>query len=874
MNLKDYEIICVDDDLGVLDITSSLVQELGYNTAEFSHVHEAVSYIKKHHSKIMLILSDLRMDDINGFGFKKELKSKFNDIPFVIITGYWTKEMASEAMELGVEAFLEKPVDTVILKDSIEKFAVPRAELLEDEKEMVLGFVEETTPMLDEIESLILELEENPSSDKTLSVYFRLLHTIKGTASCVGLTNLGHFTHSYEDFIGELRNKTIPVNTQSTNILLQGLDDLKEFFDCVNKYTNDYNIDYLSRVDKFKPENFDLSSGIDEKLEVEGSSEFLIKSSKQQVDEKKEDDKMTVSMGILNDFMEESGELTVIRNSILKTVRKIDNKFRGDPDIELLNELLEGMHSVTSNIQGKITEMRKVPLKNTFRPFKRLVRDLSKKLNKKVELDIIGDDVSVDNIIAKLYNNTLIHIVRNSLDHGLETPEQRVAAGKSPEGRVEFKVYEDGEDIVLEIHDDGKGINPDFIKNKALEKKLFSKEELDNMSDLEIINIIFASGFSTAEQVSDLSGRGVGMDMVRSSFAQMGGQIFVKSTPGEGSVFHLSVPIPKSILIINTLIVTASKKHFFFKMDEVSEVIRYEHDLAHSQMYSIDGKKIINHNNEMIQLYSLSEALGLPQCEESSEVDNIVVLRAGQSKYGVLVDEIHEFEEVVSRKISDNIDSSNLFAGASVLGSGEVAMIMCAQGMANHIGIELDLSAKKKSLTQVEEILDKNINEYMLFKYTDKEYLSVQLDKVDRLETMNIDSFESTGDNIIINYLNKPLQIIDPAFILGLTTVSLFESLKSQDDKEVFVIVVKDETKTFGLLVKSLDEIQQTQEDLNTDTIVNNGLLGSVYIKNKTICVIDLTYISSVLNSKKTLNDIKEVSASVLEFNNIKDLAA
>jgi two-component system chemotaxis sensor kinase CheA len=882
MNVKDYLIVCVDDDLDVLNITGALIERLGYSKVKFSKVEDAVSYISKNQTKIMMIMSDLRMDDINGFGFKKILKEKNIDIPFIILTGYWTKEMSAEAMELRIDAFLEKPASAKVIDEYIVKFGLPRVEFLEDEREMIDGFVEESSPMLDEIESLILELEENPDSDQTLSVYFRLLHTIKGTASCVGLTNLGAYTHSYEDFIGELRTKTIPVNTKSTNVLLKGLDDLKEFFSHVEKHSNDSGIDFEKRLDKFKTENVEFGeSSVEPEGQVDNSSknkdekaESETSASVEKVESKKEEDKMTVSMGILNDFMEESGELTVIRNTILKTVKKIESKYRGDKDLESLNELLEGMHSVTSNIQGKITEMRKVPLKNTFRPFKRLVRDLSKKLNKKVDLEITGEEVSVDNIVAKLYNNTLIHVVRNSLDHGLELPEDRLAAGKDEEGKIEFKVYEDGENIVLEIHDDGKGINPAFIRQKAIEKGLYSESELDNMSEIEIVNIIFASGFSTAEVVSDLSGRGVGMDMVRGSFEEMGGEIYVKSTYGEGSVFHLSVPIPKSILIINTLVVLASEKHYIFQMDDVSEVIRYEKELPHSKMFEVDGKKIINHNDEMIQLYSLSDALSLENGSKVNEVDNIVVLRVGQSKFGILVDEIHEFEEVVSRKLSDKIESFSLFEGASLLGSGEVAMIISSEGIANHIGISLDLTAKKTNFGIVESDNKQEVEEYMLFKYSDENYLSIPLEHVDRLETMHSSKFETTGNNVIINYLNRPLQIIDPAYLLGLKTENLLDQVNEGSD-DVSVIVVNINNNTFGMVVAALDEIQESSDSMNADTITMPGLLGSIYIKDKTICVLDLSHINTMLGHKAPLiklNEREELTG--LEFDNIDNLVA
>ena len=230
MDHKDFYIVCVDDDEDVLDITVQLVRECGFLAVGFGDVTSAIEYIKSKKHQVAMILSDLRMDDINGFNFKAALKDIANDIPFVIITGYWTKEMSAEAMGLGIDAFIEKPVSLDILKNEIENFGKVKAEALQEELEMVEGFIEESAPMLDEIEQLILEFEEQPGSDQILSTYFRLLHTIKGTAACVGLHKLAGYTHHYEDFISELRKGTIAVDTNSTNALLKGLDDLKIFF--------------------------------------------------------------------------------------------------------------------------------------------------------------------------------------------------------------------------------------------------------------------------------------------------------------------------------------------------------------------------------------------------------------------------------------------------------------------------------------------------------------------------------------------------------------------------------------------------------------------------------------------------------------------
>lgn len=846
---SEYKIICVDDDKDVLDIIVETVEQIGYPAVGFNHPSEAIPYIEENRSQIILILSDLRMDDINGFQFKKNLPKSTQEIPFVIITGYWTQEMSAEAMELGVQAFLEKPVKKEVLSEQIENFGKLREEVLNEEREMVEGFLEETSPMLDEIESLILELEESSDKEQPLAVYFRLLHTIKGTASCVGLVNLGDYTHKYEDFIGELRNRTIPVNTLSINVLLNGLDDLKQFFDEVEKQGNDQDLKFEDKLGKFT----DLEAIKSETSEPTANQTVQEdkKINKAESESKSDEDKMTVSMGLLNKFMEESGELTVIRNSILKTVKKIETRYRGDDDIEQLNELLTGMYSVTSNIQGKITEMRKVPVKNTLRPFKRLVRDLSKKLGKDVELTIKGEELLIDNIIAKLFSNTLIHIVRNSLDHGIESKDDRVAKGKDPTGNLIIETYPQGEEIILKVTDDGKGINPSIIRKKAVEKGMHTEDEVLQMTDLQVVNLVFDSGFSTAEQVSDLSGRGVGMDMVRGSFRDMGGEVYVQSEVDKGSCFTLSVPIPKSVLIINTLSVEASGKTMLFQMDEVVEVLRYEKDNNTTKMYKIDTRFTAEHNGEMIDLIHMNDVFRQEYHHENEEI-NIVILRVGAQKFGVIVDKIYEFEEVVMRKISTQIVSHNLYHGASLVGAGEVALILSAEGIANSVGIEI--IPQERTLDHVEQnVFSDNISEYMLFKYSETDQLGINLTSVERFEKIQSSQIEQIGDRFIVRYLDRNLILVDPGYHLGLKSESILSNEVLSSNQTFDVIVSSHEGSLIGLIVHTLGEIKVSSDDLNVDTIDLDGLEGSLYLEGKTVSILDVEFLRDKIFEKKQL---------------------
>jgi two-component system chemotaxis sensor kinase CheA len=386
------------------------------------------------------------------------------------------------------------------------------------------------------------------------------------------------------------------------------------------------------------------------------------------------------------------------------------------------------------------------------------------------------------------------------------------------------------------------------------------------MSQIEIVNIIFDSGFSTAEVVSNLSGRGVGMDMVRSSFEEMGGSVMVRSEKGQGSTFKLSVPISKSVLIVNALLVKSAGQHFIFHMDEVAEVIRHEVDSVNSKMFTLDNKKMIEHNGEVVQLISLNDTLSLGNSEDNA-VRNIVVLRIESKKFGILVDEIHEFEEVISRNISETIISHDLYHGTSLLGTGEVAMIISAEGLAGRCGIDL-VCEKTKGFLEEEVVEVKQVlNEFMSFKYNDEDSLCIPIEQVERLEKIKSTSLEAVGSKLYIKYLNKVMPIIDPAQVLDLESgFNLDDLSRNTNDRDLEIIVGNYNGKQYGILVYELNEIQSTHESINVDTLGgNDGLIGSVFLEGNTVCILDLHYIATNFKKKvipvtveKVVKDLEE----------------
>lgn len=839
--MNNYEIVCIDDEPEVVETLKEAISLNGYNFKGFLDPIEAIKYLKSNFKNVILVISDFKMNEFDGLAVKKEINKFCPELPFFVLTAYYDKDMATDAMELGVNKFLEKPFQELPLIMDIENFTENRITLLNDEKEMLEGFIEEATPMLEEIEGLILDLEESPDNDKTLAVYFRLLHTIKGTASSIGLKIMGDYAHKYEDYINALRNKEISFSTVVANVLLQGLDGLKKLFALTkeNLCDNGFPLDEEIKIfDILAAKNaYSIGDNEEKSVKFTNQSENLInKTDVIQKESKKEDEKMTVNMKTLDEFMEESGELTVIRNTISKTVKLIESKFTGDDDIQNLNDLLDGMYKVTGNIQSKIVELRKVQLSKTFRPFKRLVRDISKDLNKEVEFTIEGEEIFVDNILAKVFSNTLIHIIRNSLDHGLETKEERTSVGKPVAGKLHIKAQEAGEEILLDVIDDGRGINVEVIKNKALEKGLYSQKELDYMSDKEIINIIFDSGFSTAEAVSDLSGRGVGMDMVRSTIENNGGSLHIESEYGVGSTIKFRVPIPKSVLIVNTLQVKVSDQVFKFQMEDVVEVIRASEENKRSKIDFLNGEPVLRHNESLLPIINLGNTLGLGNGLIDKEIFNIVVLRTGKTQFAVIVDEIEEFEEVVSKKITEQIISSDLYSGASIIGAGEIAMIIDVDGLARKENIKQKSKSRKVNNQRVEDTIGEE-NQFIVFKDLEKRNYAIPLNSVVRLESINESMTQEGLGRKILNYNGEALSIVNP-----LDKLNFNENKACVLNDDYTLVVIKGINHQFALAVNEIEDIVSTFQPLDVSTIDTDALSGTFYNDDKITNVVNLKF--------------------------------
>lgn len=836
--MQRYEIVCVDDEVELLSLYEIELESIGSKIVTFSNPEKALEYIKENSTKIAFVVSDYKMPEMNGLEFRRRMVEADILTPFAMITGYYNKEMAVEAMELRVLKFIQKPFDSEELLKLLNTEGKKYVQALDEEYEMIKSFVEESFPMIEEIEELILILEEEPGNINALNTYFRLLHTIKGTASCVGLKTLPEFTHKYEDLVTLLKDGKVPVTNSIIDILLKGLDVLKGMYSTIQE-GDQFEFDIEDKV-----KIFDISNLNEEKVEEKEQTAEVEVTSK-----KKEDEKIAVQVNLLDEFMELSGEITVLRNMILKSVSKIEQRYTGDRDIDVLSDTLDEMHKVSSKLQNEISEMRKVSVDTVYRPLKRVVRDASKKLGKQIDVDFSGDKYRVDTSIGKVLNNVLVHLIRNGIDHGLETPDIRESKGKDPVGQLRVSTEIDAENIVVEISDDGNGMDRNKLIEKAIEKNLYTAEELAKMSDHRIFSLIFESGFSTAAEVTDISGRGVGMDMVKSSVEEVGGKILIDSTLGKGTRFVLVLPIPRSVLIIKSLMVDAGTQQIAIPLQDIGEVINLDDDRVLQNIRTLNDCLVLNHQDDLVPLIDLANEFN-QGTEGDLSSKNIVVIRGEGFTYGVIVDFVHDIEEVVVKKMAKQLQhSESIFQGATLIGDGEMALILDLEMLANKCNISIDEVEDENFFNSDEDSNYSSADEYLQFSVESRDYLAIHLSRIDRLEEIRASDISYTGNIPVVRYRGDFLPLIDVEFALDFSDHYDFSNPEIHN-----VLVVTVGNVRAGFIVKDILDISIASEEIDTLIKDRHGLLGTTYINERTINVIDAEYI---INSYKELYNQK-----------------
>ena len=457
----------------------------------------------------------------------------------------------------------------------------------------------------------------------------------------------------------------------------------------------------------------------------------------------------------LDQLMNLSGELVLSKNRLLTIYDELQERYDGEQFLDKLNQVANSLSIITTDIQLAVMKTRMQPVSKVFSKFPRIVRDLSRELGKQIELEISGEETELDKSIIEEIGDPIMHMIRNSCDHGVEDPAARAAAGKSEKGVVQLKAYNEGNHIIIEIADDGKGMDPDMLKVKCIEKNLITEKEADQMSDKEAFALIFKPGFSTAQKVTSVSGRGVGMDVVKTNIEKLNGIIEIDSEPGKGSVFKLKIPL--TLAIMQSLLVGAQEEYYAIPLASVMETIR----VPIESIYTIEGKNVLRLRDEVISLVRLADVFNVKQVFESDSQAYVVIIGVAEAKLGVIIDTLVGQEEIVIKSMGDYLQNIPGIAGATIRGDGRVTLIVDVSSMMNLARqIKTDIKAQIESEA-------KKAKE----KPSDYNVLIVDDSKMDRtlmqkaLEPLGVSVFEATNGVEALDILKTKDKDIDAMLI-------------------------------------------------------------------------------------------------------------
>lgn len=372
----------------------------------------------------------------------------------------------------------------------------------------------------------------------------------------------------------------------------------------------------------------------------------------------------------LDHLMNLIGELVLAKNRLIKINDDVEERYEGEGFLEELNQVVSIVSLVTTDLQIAVMKTRMLPIGKVFNKFPRMIRDLSRELNKKIELEIYGEETELDKSIVEEVGDPLVHIIRNSCDHGIEIPKIRAEQGKSETGTIKLKAYNEGNQIVIQIDDDGKGLDADMLKRKSLEKGIITQKESENMSDKDAFNLIFKPGFSTAATVTNVSGRGVGMDVVKTNIEKLNGIIDINSEIGVGTSIKLKIPL--TLAIIQALLVGVQEEHYAIPLASVLETVRISKD----EVYTVEGRSVMRLREDVLSLVHIGDIFEVERILDSSEYAYVVVLGLGTSKLGLIVDTLVGQEEIVIKSLGEFLKGIEGIAGATIRGDGGVTLIV------------------------------------------------------------------------------------------------------------------------------------------------------------------------------------------------------
>jgi two-component system chemotaxis sensor kinase CheA len=790
-------------------------------------------------------------------------------------------------------------------------------------------FLSESWENLAQLDNEIVELEKAGSDPERLASIFRTIHTIKGTCGFIGLDRLGALAHSAENVLGQMRDGKLEVSESAISITLKAVDRIKDLLSAIEKTgeepdrnNNDLinQLDMLARIaDDFgatpasgsvpetpggqSPEPPQAAKGINlfdlvlppendtvQPPDVEGAPgtvepEFAQPETPTEAVVKPEpaatvpdppaetspqtasggaggtrsvaDLSIRVNVDVLDSLMNLVGELVLTRNQLLQLSRGDEESIYAAP--------IAHLNRVTADLQEGVMKTRMQPIGHAWSRLPRLVRDLCQVTGKQIELEMHGAETELDRTVLDAIKDPLTHMVRNSADHGIESPDVRRRAGKPEVGTIRLDAFHEGGHVIIRIEDDGGGININRVRSKAIDRGIISAAEAARLTEMDIAELIFQPGFSTAEQITSVSGRGVGMDVVRTQIEKIGGMVDLQPVAGQGTCIRMKIPL--TLAIISALVVESGNELFAIPQLGVVELVRLAAEDRH-RIERIHNHEVYRLRDRLLPLVHLDNVLGLRaehvRNDASDTADagasrpagedgdvNIVVVQVGDDQLGLIVKEVFDTEEIVVKPVGSLLKDIGIYQGTTILGDGRVIMILDVSGIAAEIG-GLNSISHEIERAEAEPDVAGDTTSVLLFNAGHGRTMSVPLALVSRLEEFASEQIERTGDRDLVQYRGDllPLMAVD-----GYSR-SIEQSVQP-------VIVFSEGKKAMGLMIEEIDDIIDEELIIRIQSS-QPGVLGTAIVNGRATDIIDAQHYLKLANPHWFENNHSRFTARVL----------
>jgi two-component system, chemotaxis family, sensor kinase CheA len=684
--------------------------------------------------------------------------------------------------------------------------------------EIVAEFVVESVEGLDRLDRDLLALERDPGSRDVLASIFRTMHTIKGTCGFLGFGRVERVAHAAESLLAGLRDGSRSMTPEIAEVLLRTGDALRTMLDGIAATGGEgveVHEDLVRDLGRLRGAGAEDRPAPVPPAPHPRSSDGRAHAG---------DATVRVDVALLDRLMTVVGELVLARNHLVQLAAE-----REDP---ALASASQGVDRITAELQDGVMKTRLQPIRTAWAPFPRLVRDLAVALGKRVRIETDGEDTELDRSIVEAIKDPLAHLVRNAVDHGIESPLDRTAAGKPEEGVINVRAYHEGGQVTIEIADDGRGVDVAAIRSKAIEHGIVGADQAARLTEREATDLLFLPGFSTADHVTTVSGRGVGMDVVRTNIERVGGSIDVVNEPGHGIAFKIRIPL--TLAIVPALIVTSHGHRYAIPQANVLELVAVGAD----DLATVQDAPVYRLRDRWVPVVSLADALGA--ADGARATGYLVVVRADDRRFGLLVDGLSDSVEIVVKPLGRHLSGLPVYAGATILGDGRVAAIVDVVGLAQRAGI-----TRSDLVEEASDVIRPGVDRTSLLVFADVSgsRMAVPLDAIERLEAFPRASIERSGEDDVVRYGDRilPLSPIDD-LLIDRRHGRRYAGGGTTEDLQV--LIHRDGEGLVGLVVGRIIDV--VDEPLDLQPASRPGVRGTMVVDGRVTEILDLSSLVDV----------------------------